>query len=73
MRDIKTKIKIILSRINTLLLTNEEDGIVNLKYKKLYPFYKSLPVVIPDNHIDTFLDESISTEKSDDPPPHMYI
>lgn len=73
MRDVKTKIKIILSRINTLLLTNEGDNIVNLKYKKLYPYYKSLPVVIPENHIDTFLDESISTEKGDEPPPHMYI
>ena len=73
MRDIKTKIKIILSRINTLLLTNEEDGIVNLKYKKLYPYYKTLPVLIPDEHIDMFLDESISSEKGDEPPPHMYI
>lgn len=73
MRDVKTKIKIILSRINTLILTNEEDNIVNLKYKKLYPHYKSLPVIIPDKHIDTFLDESITTEKGDEPPPHMYI
>lgn len=73
MRGVKTKIKIILSRINTLLLTNEEDNIVNLKYKKLYPYYKTLPVVIPDKHIDTFLDESITTEKGDEPPPHMYI
>lgn len=73
MRDIKTKIKIILSRINTLFLTNEEDCIVNLKYKKLYPYYKSLPVIIPNEHIDIFLDESISTEKSNEPPPHMYI
>lgn len=73
MRDIKTKIKIILSRINTLLLTNEEDGIVNLKYKKLYPYYKTVPVLIPDNHIDTFLDESISSEKFNEPPSHMYI
>jgi ATP-dependent Lon protease len=73
MRDVKTKIKIILSRINTLLLTNEEDNIVNLKYKKLYTYYKTLPVVIPEKHIDTFLDESITTEKGDEPPPHMYI
>ncbi len=73
MRDVKTKIKIILSRLNTLLLTNEEDNIINLKYKKLYPYYKTLPVTIPDNHIDTLLDESISSEKSDEPPPHMYI
>ena len=73
MRDVKTKIKIILSRINTLLLTNEDNNIVNLKYKTLYPNYKSLPVTIPEKHIDTFLDESISTEKGDEPPPHMYI
>jgi ATP-dependent Lon protease len=73
MRDVKTKIKIILSRINTLLLTNEEDNIVNLKYKKLYSYYKNVPVVVPEKHIDTFLDESITTEKSDEPPPHMYI
>jgi ATP-dependent Lon protease len=73
MRDVKTKIKIILSRINTLLLTNEEDKIVNLKYKKLYSYYKTLPVMIPEKHIDTFLDESITTEKDDKPPLHMYI
>lgn len=73
MRDVKTKIKIILSRLNTLLLTNEEDNIINLKYKKLYSSYKTLPVTVPDKHIDTFLDESISSEKSDEPPLHMYI
>ena len=73
MRDIKIKIKIILSRINTLLLTNEEDSVINLKYKKLYPYYKSLPVIIPEKHIDTFLDESITLEKGDEPPPFMYI
>lgn len=74
MRDVKTKIKIIFSRINTLLLTNENDNIINLKYKKLYPYYKTLPVIIPQEHIDVFLDESISTEnKNDTPPFHMYI
>lgn len=74
MRDIKTKIKIIFSRINTLLLTNEMDNIINLKYKKLYSSYKTLPVIIPKEHIDIFLDESISTEdKSNKPPEHMYI
>lgn len=73
MRDIKTKIEIILSRINTLLLTNEEDNIVNLKYKQLYPYYKQLPIIIPEKHIDIFLDESITTEKNNEPPSHMYI
>ena len=66
MRDIKTKFKIIMSRINTLLLTNEEDSVVNLKYKKLYPFYKSLPVLIPKEHIDILLDESIESDTSND-------
>lgn len=74
MRDVKTKIKIILSRINNLLLTDENAGIVKLKYKQLYPFYKSLPVVIPKEHIDILLDESIIDEsKIDQPPPFMYI
>jgi ATP-dependent Lon protease len=73
MREIKTKINIILSRINTLLFTNEEDNIVKLNYKKLYPYYKSLPVVIPDKHIDILFSESITTEKGNEPPPHMYV
>ena len=74
MRDIKTKIKIIISRINNLLLTNETDNIIKLKYKKLYPNYKSLPVIVPKDHIETLLDESISnSDKNDCPPPHMYI
>jgi ATP-dependent Lon protease len=74
MRDIKTKIKIIISRINNLLLTNETDNIIKLKYKKLYPNYKSLPVIVPKEHIETLLDESISdSDKNDRPPEHMYI
>jgi hypothetical protein len=74
MRDIKTKIKIIISRINNLLLTNETDNIIKLKYKKLYPNYKSLPVIVPKEHIETLLDESISdSDKNDRPPPGMYI
>ena len=72
MRDIKTKIEIILSRINTLLLTNESDKIINLKYKKLYPFYKKLPVCIPNSHIDTLLDESVCNEIDDKIPFGMY-
>jgi len=74
MRNIKTKLEIIFSRINTLLLTNEGDTIINLKYKQLYKHYKTLPVIIPQKHIDIFLDESISTEmKGSEPPLHMYI
>jgi ATP-dependent Lon protease len=74
MRDIKTKIKIIISRINNLLLTNETDNIIKLKYKKLYPYYHSLPVIVPKEHIDILFEESISdSDKNDRPPDHMYI
>lgn len=74
MRDIKTKITIIISRINNLLLTNEEDHIIKLKYKKLYPFYKTLPVKVSKEHVETFLDESVSNDINDNKPPFgMYI
>ena len=74
MRDIKTKIKIIISRINNLLLTNEQDNIIKLKYKKLYPNYRSLPVIVPKEHIDILFNESITDDsKNDSPPLGMYI
>lgn len=76
LRTIKTKIKIILTRINMLLLTNKDDNIIKLKYNKLYNYYKTLPtsLVIPKEHIDIFLDESISSElESSNPPFGMYI
>ena len=74
LRTIKTKIKIILTRINMLLLTNKDDNIIKLKYNKLYNFYKTLPTIIPKEHIDIFLDESISSEiESSKPPFGMYI
>lgn len=73
MRDTKTKINILFSRINTLLLTDFNDNIINLKYKKLYPYYRYLPINIPVEHIEILLDESISTENKDDVPMHMYV
>jgi ATP-dependent Lon protease len=76
MRNIKTKIKIILTRINILLLTNPSDNVINLKYKELYSYYTGKETyVIPRNHIDILLNESISTESDEfaRPPPHMYI
>ena len=73
MRGIKTKIEIILTRINMLLLTNPSDNIIKLKYKKLYTFYRTLPVIIPKEHIDTLLDESTSLDFNDNPPFMMYI
>jgi ATP-dependent Lon protease len=72
MRDIKTKIKIILTRINTLLLTNPNDNIIRLKYRKLYSSYQTLPIIIPKEHIDIFLDESINMS-SNNVPFGMYI
>lgn len=76
LRTIKTKIKIILTRINMLLLTNKDDNIIKLKYNKLYNYYKTnvTSLVIPKEHIDIFLDESISSElESNKVPFGMYI
>ena len=77
MRNIKTKINIILTRINVLLLTDPNDQIINLKYKKLYDFYSEKErYLIPREHIDVLLDESVSTENKDrfsEVPFGMYI
>lgn len=72
MRDIKTKLKIIISRINNLLLTQDEDNIIRLNYKKLYSYYNTLPVVILKEHVDILLDESIINE-TNSTPFGMYI
>lgn len=74
MRDIKRKIEIITSRINTLLLTTKEDNVINLKYKTLYDYYCQLPLIVQKEHIDIFLEESISSSSTNDSPPFgMYI
>jgi hypothetical protein len=75
MRTIKTKIKIILTRINILLLTNPNDNIIMLKYKKLYDYYHGKEsILIPKEHIDILLNESISNDLEIKPPPFgMYI
>lgn len=76
MRDIKRKFEIIISRINTLLITDKDENIVRLKYKSLYDYYKSLPVNVLKEHVDILLSESISNEDDDkflNPPPGMYI
>jgi ATP-dependent Lon protease len=72
MRTIKQNIEIIISRINNLLLTNKEDDIIKLKYKKMYNHYQNLPIVIEKDHIDTLLEESTSIPKNT-VPLHMYI
>jgi ATP-dependent Lon protease len=73
MRDIKRKIEIITSRINTLLLTSKEDNVINLKYKNLYSEYSQLPLAVKKEHVDTFLEESISSSDTSSAPPFgMY-
>jgi ATP-dependent Lon protease len=76
MRDIKRKFEIIVSRINTLLLTDESENIIRLKYKSLYNYYKALPVKVLKSHVDILLSESISNDSDDkfaSPPFGMYI
>ena len=75
MRDIKRKFEIVISRVNTLLLTDPEEDIIRLKYKSLYSHYKQdiKPVKILREHIDVFLLDSITEDKNDSPPPGMYI
>ena len=77
MRDIKRKFEIVISRVNTLMLTNPEQEIVRLKYKELYKYYHNVPkpVTIKRDHIDTLLLDSVTPSESDsrDPPFGMYI
>jgi ATP-dependent Lon protease len=65
MRTIKSKIQTIISRINTLLLTDNTQNIINLKYNTLYDYYKHLPVIIKQDHIDILLENSINKETID--------
>lgn len=73
MREIKRKFEIVISRINTLILTDPKDDIIKLKYKQLYPHYRQFPVEVPKEHIDIFLENSIANDTSNDAPMGMYI
>jgi ATP-dependent Lon protease len=78
MRDINRKIETIISRINTLLLTDESDNIVKLKYKSLYSTFNKnipLPVTILKEHVDILLSDSFTTDMDtlNEPPFGMYI
>lgn len=74
MRDIKRKFEILVSRINTLLLTEEGDQLVNLKYKGLYKDFRELPVVVESKHVTELLSETMASgESSTDPPYGMYM
>ena len=69
MRDIKRKIEIITSRINTLLLTSKDDNVIGLKYKNLYEHYNQLPLTVQKEHVDIFLEESITSSSDINHPP----
>lgn len=73
MRSIKSKIQIIISRINTLLLT--DNKIINLKYKSLYSCYNKLPILIQRSHIDILLEDSLAKENTPSTIEysHMYL
>lgn len=76
MRDIKRKFEIIVSRVNTLMLTDPDTDIVRLQYKSLYKYFNNVskPVKILREHIDTLLLDSISNDiNGDNPPFGMYI
>lgn len=64
MRDIKRKIEIMISRINTLMLIEEGDEIVNLDYKKLCKHFKHLPITIQSNHVKALLCESFCSNQN---------
>lgn len=74
MREIKRNIEVIISRINTLLLTKDSENVIKLKYKLLYSEYKNLPVRIKKQHVDILLTDSVSSDKTvSEPPFGMYI
>ena len=58
MRDIKNKLHIIISRLNTLLFSDNRDdnNIITLKYKNLYKFYNKLPIILNKDHISLLLE-----------------
>lgn len=66
LRSIKAKIQTIISRINTLLLTDKSKNVINLRYKNLYDYYNLLPVIIKKEHIDILLENSINKENEED-------
>lgn len=75
MRDVKRKFEVIISRVNTLLLTDPQQDIIRLKYKILYNYYKSTSdkILILKDHVDIFLTDSIIKNVDNGPPPGMYM
>lgn len=64
MRTIKNNIQIIISRLNTLLLTVPKNNVITLKYKTLHKYYNKLPIILKKEHINILLD-STNTNKED--------
>lgn len=74
MREIKRKFEIIVSRINTLLLTDKDSAIIKLKYGELYTDFQQLPVTVKKHHVDILLQDSIAMNGDTPPPPMgMYL
>lgn len=64
MRDIKNNIHLLVSRLNTLLLSDPDNSIITLKYQSLYPFYNKLPIILQKRHLNILLD-SPNTKNND--------
>lgn len=58
MRNIKNNIHVIISRLNTLLLSDPNNNFITLPYKKLYKYYHKLPIILQKKHINILLDSS---------------
>lgn len=74
MREIKQKLEIIISRINTLITTKDNPDIIRLQYKKLSAYYNNYnfdKIVIKD-HIDLLLNDSAFEECDNSVPFGMY-
>jgi len=58
MRSIKNNIHLIISRLNTLLLSDPDNNIITLKYHTLYKYYNKLPITLQKKHINILLDST---------------
>jgi len=58
MRSIKNNIHLIISRLNTLLLSDPNNSIITLQYQNLYKYYNKLPIIVQKKHINILLDSS---------------
>ena len=55
---------VIFNRSHTLLLTDPTNNVITLKYKSLYKYYNTLPIILKREHINLLLD-STKTNKDD--------